>query len=225
MQVLKQIVETYGLHQHSDGVWWLLQQTENLNALGLPERQCPFRIKSNLMMCSHKFDLNTHSNDVRFQQARVEMLMGRSTMLNFFDPAYMPDKRILYVETDDIKDYQAITFMQAMLNPNVSVANGASMVKDYSEQVVRRLRSSNLSTYFIYNINNSHLSLITDVVTAASMHRGRLVLAGPRLPLGNMSQMMTIIPFDKDAASLVTEVGEATMRQIGCIRLKRFMRK
>lgn len=225
MSLLKQIVEMYGVHRHkSDGIYWLLQQSESINSIGLPPKQCPFRIKTNLMMCPHNFDISVASGGFRNEVNEYERLLADSPILQFLDPANTPKVKTLYVETDSPKDYHALTVLQGLLNPSLNVANPADMAKDIQDVVLRRLRSSNLSTYLVYGINSTHGSLISDLATTASMSNGRLLFAGPRLPFYDMGPILTRTPIEPKTLDWANKTGRDMIKIIGAIRLKRHMR-
>lgn len=217
-------MESYGLHLNSDGVYWLLQQNESLNALGLPNKQSPFRLKSNLLMCPHKFDLSVNTSEYSQEIKVYEKLLERNEVLQFLDPQNIPERKVLYVETDSPKNYHALTQLQGLLNPCVSVANPGSVCGHIIDTIVRRLRSSNLSTYMIYAVDSFNLRLISDLTTIASSLQTRLILAGPRSGLYNLDTMMAKTKFEPELFDWTTSVTPEVIKNIGNIRLKRKMR-
>ena len=220
----KQIVDTYGLHEDSDGIKWLLQQGVGLNAVGIPPKECPFRIKTHLLLCSHKFDLQQKLEPTDRDLVEYEKLLLRSQLLQFFDPFYPHEKKVLYVETDETSDFQSIAMAQELANPTVSASLAMDFAKDGFDGVARRLRSSNLSTFLLFGMKNDHLGQINKLVGTAMSAKGRMVIAGGKVPMHKFGSLAQIIFPEEKVFKFLNRVDSKKLRMIGSHRLKLFMR-
>lgn len=217
----KQIVDSYGLHQGPDGIWWLLEQGVGLNAFGLSEKDCPFRIKTHLLMCNHKFNLLL----ARPQQFDLyEKMLKKSEILKFLDPATTPSNKILYVETDDATYFQTIVLAQELLNPTVTCSTASDFLKEGAETIARRLNSSPLSTYFVFGMNENNLHHVQKLASIAMSARGRLVIAGSRIPMTRFAGLAHSVKAEPELTKILNFIGKKALRDIGSFRLKQFMR-
>lgn len=226
---VKQVVDRYGLHfDETTKVWWLLQANRSTNALGLPDKYCPFRIKTHLMMCTHDIQLATSVPESDSHLMSYERILAGSKLLPHFDPVLAPqtDPRIIYVEVNSVKDYHTLVRLQSIVNPNISISTSADLIKPQGfEMINRRLNASNLASYIIYGFGIEHTSLVEKLLSACLIINGKLIMAGPRLPLFNMRDTCVRVPFEPVLTTLIEKVGDLRLKEIGAARLKKFMRE
>lgn len=223
----KQVVDRYGLHRdEANDMWWLLQASRTANAIGLPDKYCPFRIKTHLMMCSHDINLSTVVPESDPHLIGYEKVLKKSQLLPHFDlaTAHALDPRIIYVEVESVKDYHTLVRLQSMANPNISISTSADLIKSNLEIVNRRLNASNLASYLIYGFGTETTTLVEKLLSACLIIRGKLIMAGPKLPLFNMADTCERIPFEPVLTDLVNKTGDQKLKEIGAVRLKKFMR-
>lgn len=222
-----QIVDNYGLHlDQIDKTWWLLQQDGATNALGLPKGDCPFRIKSPLLMCPHRLDLLHPLNEDETKLLKeYERRLAYSPLLQFFDPATQPKIKAAYVSTSGLKQYQTLIHLQNLSNLSVGCSNSARFVtsKNY-DQVIRRLNSSNLASYFIYEMSADHTKMLSDLATTSFMSKGKLIFAGKAMPMFKLESVCTLIEFEPVLADWIDDIGPDMVKRIGAARVKQFMR-
>ena len=222
----KQVVDRYGLHRdETNGVWWLLQTSKAVNALGLSDKYCPFRIKTHLMMCTHDIKLDTMLPEMDADLMLFDKLARTSKLLPHLDPLtiHSREPRMIYVEVSNIKEYQLLVKLQNMVNPNVSISTSADLVNNI-ELITRRLNASNLSSYMIYGFGSEHMRLVDKLLSACMMTKGKLIMAGPRIPLYDVSGTCEKIPFEAALVPMISSISEQKLQAIGAARLKRFMR-
>lgn len=222
---LKQIVDSYGVHEAPDGIRWLLQQGLSSNAFGLPEKDCPFRIKTHLLLCSHQFMLNTQLTGSDPDVIRYEELLKKSKLLQFLDPASSPEHKILYIETDEPSYYQTIAAAQEIMNQTVTCSVGADFIKDGADVIQRRLVASTLSTYFVFGMSTDHMHHATRLLSIAMNAKGRMIIAGNRIPMHKFGNLALTIKAEPDVVSLLRLIPRKKLREIGSYRLKKFMRE
>lgn len=221
----KQVVDHYGLHQStSDGVWWLMQQAGGQSAIGLPPSHCPFRMKTNLLVCPHEFNFKEalSDDDIRIQEYKSRM--NDSEMLRVFDPVTpLQDAKCVYIETEYTNECYTLLLLQNMLsNQKTNLANPIRALVDL-DTVARRLRSSNLASYIVYGFDQKNSARIKELTELSINIPGRLIIVGQRVSITEDS-VMKKISFDAKQIRYVEQLGIQGMRAIGCTRLKQFMR-
>lgn len=221
----KQLVDHYGVFKDTDtGYNWLLQQGVSVSAIGLPEKHCPFKIKSQLMMAPHRFTFGPALDDDPILN-EYESRLRTSEVLQLFDPVYLlTDSTATYVQIDNVKHYNSIIRLQNILNTNISSACPASLAREQSYIISKRLASSNLMTYVVYALTAKDLKMIDDLAREALVTQGRLVLAGIAMPLYNTKDLIKIVKADQAAFDFIDKVSEKKLREIGAYRLKKLMR-
>lgn len=221
----KQVVDHYGIHRsHSDGVWWLMQQSGGQTAIGLPSSQCPFRMKTTLLMCPHDFNFKEAltDDDIRLDEYRNKI--QSSGMLRAFDPVTPFDgAKCIYIETEFPADYYPLILLQNLLsNPKTNLSNSVKSINDM-EIVQRRLRASNLSSYIVYGFDQKISPKIHEFAELSINVPGKLILVGQRVSIPDTS-VMKKIKFDALQTKYIERLGVEGLRAIGCARLKQFMR-
>ena len=221
----KQLVEHYGLYTDKEhDVKWLLQQGVASNAIGLPDKDCPFRIKTHLKMCTHKFNLNvTLQDDSRLKE--YEFLLSNSDVLKTFDPFFLlGSDRVVYYPVKDFKQFNMLVKAQQLLSPSINLSLSAELAKDQISLIFKRLESSNLASYVVYGLQQEHLKLIDTLAKSATVAKGKLILCGAPMPLYNTKDLISIKTIDLNTIRFFSTVSESKLREIGSYRLKKFMR-
>lgn len=218
----KQPRESYGLY-NDDGIAWLLQQGVGENALGLPNKACPFRIKTHLKLCTHKFDLDVNMQGDRTLR-EYEFLLPYSDLLKAFDPVVILAKKentALYFETEN---FNHVVKAQQLLNPVANYALAGGLAKDHIPLISKRLASSNLASFVIYGLQPEHLKLIDNLAQLGFIADGRLVMSGQKMALYNTKNLIEIKKIDDKTALFMKSITSEKLRQIGSYRLKKYMR-
>ena len=221
----KQVVETYGLYNDTDeGVKWLIQQGVTKNAIGLSDKACPFRIKTHLKMCTHKFNLDVNlQDDMKFRE--YEFLLPNSDLLKAFDPVLsLASKKAIYFQVTDVKQFNIIVKAQQVLNPSITLSLSAQLAKEQSSLIFKRLDCSNLGSYVVYGLEPEHLKLVDSLARAALVSKGKLILCGKPMPLYNTKDLIDVKTIDPNTTRFFSNINEAKLREIGSYRLKKFMR-
>lgn len=224
----KQVVEHYGVHKDANQVYWLLQQGEGLNAIGLPKSDCPFRLRSNMVLCPHEFDLSVSTNDpvIQHYDGLYSKLEEKFQLAAFTNPLVKPEKPVLYVNTTTPAELQAVAIACSLMNQaNGSAVNAAAMRPNLDKNT-RRLNSSNMSLMYFYGAEPSHTDVITRMSNSIAMNGvGRIVVAGVLIPFGKHErQFIEPISLDKELFEDLIMLGEKNVRKVGSLRLKKFMR-
>ena len=218
----KQPLESYGLY-HNDGIAWLLQQGVGENALGLSNKFCPFRIKTHLKLCTHKFNLDVNlEGDMKLRE--YEFLLPYSDLLKAFDPVVLlakKDSKTIYFESEKSN---LIVKAQQLLNPNSNFTMAAALANDHIGLISKRLESSNLASFVIYSLQPEHLKLIDKLGQMSLMTQGRLVLSGQRMALYNTKDLIEIKQIDHKTTLFLNSISVEKLREIGSYRLKKYMR-
>lgn len=221
----KQLVDHYGVFKDSEsGYAWLLQQGVALSAIGLPDKYCPFKIKTVLLMCPHKFifgEALERDGDLN----EYEMRLKDSKVLQAFDPIYsLHEPRTVYIQVNNVKQYNSLIKLQRLMNFTVTSGTPASLAKEQSALISKRLRNSNLSSYVVYGLTAQNLGLIDELARAALITPGKLILAGDTMPLYNTKDLIEILKPDENLFKFIDRLPDKKVRAIGSHRLKNYMR-
>lgn len=221
----KQLVDHYGVFKDSDsGYCWLLQQGVASSAIGLPEKYCPFRIKTTLLMCPHKFDFGEAlERDVILNE--YESRLKDSEILKAFDPiAAMENPSSIYIQITHIKQFNTLIKLQRLLNLTVASACPASLAKDQASLISKRLKASNLTSYIVYGLGASDLKLIDDLARAALITSGKLILAGDTMALYNTTDLIHVVKAEPSLFAFIDKLTDKKIRDIGAYQVKKYMR-
>lgn len=216
-------LECYGLYRDDDQIAWLLQQGVGENAIGLPSKFCPFRIKTHLKLCTHKFNLSVNlENDKMLRE--YEFILPNSDLLKVFDPLLMlsnPVNKAYYFETGNANH---VVKAQQLLNPNANYAMSANLAREHLGMISKRLCSSNLSSFVIYGLQPQHLKLVDDLAQMSLISNGRLVLSGQKMALYNSGSLIDIKTVDDKTDKFLKSASIEKLKEIGSYRLKKHMR-
>ena len=216
-------VESYGLYRDNDSIAWLLQQGTSESAIGLPNRSCPFRIKTHLKLCTHKFNLTINLEGDKVLR-EYEFLLPYSDLLKAFDPVVLlstKEPRATYFESENAN---LIVKAQQILNPNGNYTMSGGLAKEHFSLISKRLCSSNLASFIVYGLQPEHLKTIDNLLHMAPMCDGKLILCGQRMALYNTKDLVDVRKVDDKTNLFLRSVTNEQLNQIGSYRLKKFMR-
>lgn len=223
---MKTLIENYGLHKsEDDDVLWLIQQGTVHNALGLPKESCPFKMRCNLTLCLHDISFAGLNKVTTDDYDLFCKLINRFKIVKFFDPALAPSHKILYVETDKVEDYSALTTLQLLFSPTLPLSSHLGAFINSVNIVLKRLNCSNLASFVLYDVTMEHYKVLKQIIAGVTLRTpGRLILAGPPLGMDLSSYpQLDVVKFDSRITDSLKKFSKDQLQTIGALRVREAM--
>lgn len=217
-------LDSFGLHRDPDlGVWWLVQD-QPLSAVGLSASSCPFIPPERA--CPHRFELN---HNPKFSAGFLDLakdLMEYTIFKHICPFADVPMKNCLYIETDSLSDMASIKILQTMCAPTTQVVSPASMMRQNAKLIQSNLFNSALSRHFLTGVTKDNMEKVHDIVSMSMTGKGRLILAGQRLPPYAFQGVMTVVkPIPTWTAKIQKYASTDDFKNLGSMMMTRYMRE